>query len=68
LHFSIAELSAIGRNLWHLIRLTRAGGEVPTYATESAEQTLRACTGLRNHINALLEANAASWGQGAGNG
>lgn len=68
LHASIAELSAVGRNLWQLIRLSHATGQVPTFTTENAKTMLQVCAALRDHIKGLLEANAASWRQGASNG
>lgn len=64
LHCAIAELSAIGRNLWQLIRMAHAGAQVPVYSTENARSMLEVCSALRQHIKDLLEANAASWGQG----
>jgi hypothetical protein len=65
---SIAELSAVGRSLWQLIRLAHAGGQPQTFTTENALKMLEVCKAIRDRTKALLDANAASWSQGVRNG
>jgi hypothetical protein len=59
---TVAELSAIGRNLNQIARATNAGGRPSMPGREEVGAMLKIATGLRDHIRALLEANARSWG------
>lgn len=54
----IAELSAFRGSLF------RAGALTPHGTTENVRLMIRICEGLRDHIKALLSANAASWAPG----
>jgi hypothetical protein len=58
---SLAEVGAIGRNLNQIARAVNQG-EAPTGPSRSdAQALLRALTGLRDHIKALIHANLTSW-------
>jgi predicted DNA binding CopG/RHH family protein len=59
-----AELSAIGRNLNQIARATNAGGSPSMPGREEVGAMLKIATVLRDHIRALLEANARSWETG----
>ena len=61
---SLAEVGAIGRNLNQIARALNQG-EAPSGPTRSdALALLRALTGLRDHIKALISANLNSWDVG----
>lgn len=58
---SLAEVGAIGRNLNQIARAVNLG-EAPNGPTRSdAQALLRALTGLRDHIKALIHANLTNW-------
>ena len=63
---SVAELSALGRNLNQIARLTNQGGRAPAPGREHTSAMLRICEALRDNFKALLKVNAASWEQGYG--
>jgi hypothetical protein len=63
---TVAELSAIGRNLNQVVRATNAGGRPSMPGREEVGAMLKIATALRDHIRALLEANARSWEVGDG--
>jgi len=56
-----AELSAIGRNLNQIARAINQGGNPSMPGREEVGAMLKVATALRDHIRALLEANARSW-------
>jgi len=56
-----AELSAIGRNLNQIARAINAGGRPSMPGREEVAAMLKIATALRDHIRALLDANARSW-------
>lgn len=58
---SIAELSAIGRNLNQLVRAMHAGVKTEGLTLERATQLLGAWQRLHEHVKALVAANAVSW-------
>ena len=61
---SVAELSALGRLLNQIAKATHQGG-VPTGPTrDHVGVMLKVCTALRDHVVALLQANATSWAAG----
>ena len=61
---SIAEVGAIGRNLNQIARAVNRG-EAPNGPNRADLQALlRALTGLRDHMKALIAANLASWKDG----
>jgi predicted DNA binding CopG/RHH family protein len=61
---TMAELSAIGRNLNQIARATNAGGRPSMPGSEEVGAMLKIATALRDHIKALLEANSRSWETG----
>jgi hypothetical protein len=61
---SVAELSAIGRNLNQIARAANEGGRLPASAREEFRAMLKICEGLRDSTKELLKANAASWRTG----
>jgi len=56
-----AELSAIGRNLNQIARAINTGGRPSMPGKEEVAAMLKIATALRDHIRALLDANARSW-------
>jgi hypothetical protein len=58
---SVAELSAIGRNLNQIARAINEGGRPPLPGREEVGAMLKVAAALRDHIRALLEANSRSW-------
>jgi Bacterial mobilisation protein (MobC) len=66
LNGSVAELSAIGRNLNQIARLMNQGR--PTVpGPDDLRAMLKVAAGLRDHFKSLLKANEQSWGRGYGN-
>jgi hypothetical protein len=61
---SVAEISAIGRNLNQIARGFNQGEGPNGPNTADLHALLRALTGLRVHIKALINANLASWQNG----
>ncbi len=60
LKHSVAELSAIGRNLNQLARAANQGQRI-TVSDGSLMQILKACQALLNHTKGLIRANEESW-------
>jgi hypothetical protein len=60
---AIGELSAIGRNLNQLARAANSGDRMGASRTD-LHALLRACTGLRDAMKALINRNLASWEAG----
>jgi hypothetical protein len=58
---SIAELSAIGRNLNQIARAVNSGERVSLPGRRELLAMLNIAEGLREHVKALLKANTASW-------
>jgi hypothetical protein len=58
---SVAELSAIGRNLNQIARAANQGGRVSGPTREDLRAILKACEALRGHVREVLKANAVSW-------
>jgi hypothetical protein len=61
---SVAEVSAIGRNLKQIARAFNQGERPGGPSREDLHALLRALNGLRVHIKALINANLASWRSG----
>ena len=61
---SVAELSALGRNLNQIARLSSQRSPAPGPGREHLVAMLTICEGLRDHMKAVLKANAASWEKG----
>lgn len=61
---SVAELSAIGRNLNQIARAANLGIKGSTLGPEHVRAMLKVAEGLRDHFKALLTANERSWAQG----
>lgn len=58
---SIAELSALGRNLNQYVRAVHAGERATGFTAEHARTLLTICEALRDHQKAVLLANERSW-------
>jgi hypothetical protein len=61
---SIAELSAIGRNINQIARAANSGRPIPDSVQEEFRAMLRICQALRDRSKALPKANLASWNTG----
>jgi hypothetical protein len=61
---SVAELRAIGRDLNQIARTMNSGGRHSIPGREEVGAMLKIAVALRDHIRALLEANARSWDTG----
>jgi Bacterial mobilisation protein (MobC). len=59
----VSELGSIGRNLNQLAKAANQG-RVTGPSRDDLRALLRACEGLRTHVNSLLEVNLASWNLG----
>ncbi|HEX5461032.1 MAG TPA: MobC family plasmid mobilization relaxosome protein [Steroidobacteraceae bacterium] len=58
---SVAELSAIGRNLNQIARVANQGGRTAAVGSDHIRAMLKVSEGLRDHIKAFLRANERSW-------
>lgn len=58
---AVAELGAIGRNLNQIAFICHQGGRIVELVGRDLEAMLKVCEGLRDHVRALLKANATSW-------
>ena len=61
---SVAELSAIGRNINQLVRLAHQQGKVVGPSLEGAMAFIKVCEALRDHTKNLIRANTHSWEAG----
>ena len=61
---SVAELGAIGRNLNQIARAMNQSERVSPPGREEMRSMLKVCVALRDHVKALLVANAKTWEQG----
>ena len=61
---SVAELSAIGRNLNQIARVANHGGLTAAIGRGEVSGMLKVAVGLRDHVKALLRANEHSWRTG----
>src|SRR5690606_12847972 len=61
---SVAELSAIGRNLNQLARLAHQQGKVVGPSSEGVMAFIKVCEALRDHTKNLIRANTRSWETG----
>lgn len=61
---SVAELSAIGRNLNQIARVANQGGRTAAIGRGEVSSMLKVAAGLRDHVKALLRANEHSWRMG----
>jgi len=59
---SVAELSAIGRNMNQIARAASQGGKRGGPDREDLWAMFRVAEALRDHVKALLKANLISWG------
>jgi hypothetical protein len=63
---SVRELRAIGVNINQLAQVANRDGRVSGPTREDLSAFLKICTGLRDHVAALVRANARSWGSADG--
>jgi negative regulator of replication initiation len=63
---AVAELSAIGRNLNQIARVTSQGGRAAALGRNEVMAMLKVAEALRDHMKALLRANERSWSTGHG--
>ena len=61
---SVAELSAICRNLNQIVRVANQGGQMVAIGQGEVSGMLKVAAGLRDHVKALLRANEGSWRTG----
>jgi hypothetical protein len=61
---SIAELSAIGRNINQIAHAANSGRPIPQSVAAELRAMLKVCEALRDNTKALLKANLASWASG----
>lgn len=61
---SVAEVSAVGRNINQIARAFNQGERGNSPGTTDLYAVLRALNGLRVHIKELINANLASWRSG----
>jgi Bacterial mobilisation protein (MobC) len=61
---AVAELGAIGRNLNQIARVMNQGQRVAGPGREELRAMLQVGGALRDHVKALLAANAKTWDQG----
>ncbi len=64
---SVAELSAIGRNINQLTLLAHHGSKVVGPTVEDLRIMLKVCQAMRDHIKELVKVNARSWETGHAN-
>jgi hypothetical protein len=57
----VANLGAIGRNLNHMARATHQPAPAVETRRIDVMAMIRICEALRDHVKALLKANAVSW-------
>jgi hypothetical protein len=62
---SIAELSAIGRNLNQMARAAHQTGRVTGPTRDDLRSMLKVCEAMRGHIKDLVRANKATWENGS---
>jgi hypothetical protein len=62
----VAQLSAFGRYLNALVRAVNQGANPPDSMNVQFYAMLRICEGLRDHVKAVVKANAMSWQTGHG--
>jgi hypothetical protein len=63
---SVRELRAIGVNLNQIAQVANRDGQIAGPTREHLTAFLKICTGLRDHVAALVRANAKSWGDADG--
>ena len=61
---SIAELSAVGRNINQIAHAANSGRPLPESVGAEFGAMLKICEALRTHTKALLKANLTSWNVG----
>lgn len=61
---SVAELSAIGRNLNQIAHVANQSGRTATIGRGEVTAMIKVAAGLRDHVKALLGANERSWRAG----
>ncbi len=61
---SIAELSAIGRNLNQIARVAHQTGRIAGPDRDNLRSMLKVCEAMREHIKELVKANRATWETG----
>jgi hypothetical protein len=61
---SIAELSAIGRNLNQLARAAHQPGRIVAPGLQEVMSMIKVCDAMRSHVKAVVRANVQSWESG----
>lgn len=61
---SIAELSAIGRNLNQIARVAHQSGRIAGPTRDDLRSMLKVCEAMREHVKDLVRANKACWENG----
>lgn len=58
---SVAELSAVGRNLNQFVRAVQAGRQATGFTVEHAKALIRVCEALHDRTKEMISANVRSW-------
>jgi len=58
---AVAELGAVGRLLNQIAKALNQGDQTAGVTKADLQAILRACTGLRDHMKDLINANLKSW-------
>ena len=61
---SVAELSAIGRNLNQIARVAHQTGRIAGPSRDDLRSMLKVCEAMREHIKELVRTNKATWESG----
>jgi Bacterial mobilisation protein (MobC) len=61
---SVAELSAIGRNLNQIARVAHQTGRITGPNRDDLRSMLKVCEAMREHVKELVRANRATWESG----
>jgi hypothetical protein len=64
LKLSVAELSAIGRNLNQIARVAQQTGRITGPTREDLRSMLKVCEAMREHVKELVRVNKATWESG----
>jgi hypothetical protein len=61
---SVAELSAIGRNLNQIARVAQQTGRITGPNRDDLRSMLKVCEAMREHVKDLVRINRATWESG----
>jgi hypothetical protein len=61
---SVAELSAIGRNLNQIARIAQQSGRITGPNRDDLRSMLKVCEAMREHVKELVRVNKETWESG----